>query len=91
MVKCHEEARQKEEEEKKEDDEMRREKDVMSAVSTANLVDSSTSGVLAGEVDEMRDVERSSSGVLAEEPWAVRRRKTSLRKEIRWIGSWMTR
>ena len=40
----------------------------MNAVLTANLVDSTTSKGLAGEVKEMGDVERSSSGVFAWEP-----------------------
>ena len=35
----------------------------------SNLVDSSTSGFLAGEVKEMGNVERGSSSVLAEEPF----------------------
>ena len=44
---------------------MRRvEKEVKHAVLTANLVDHTTSGVLAGEV-EIGEVEWSSSGVLA--------------------------
>ena len=41
----------------------------MNAALTADLVESTTSGVLAGEVEEVGDVERGSSGVLAEEPF----------------------
>ena len=56
--------------ESNEEDEGRRVgKDVMNAALTADLVESTTSGVLAGEVEEVGDVERGSSGVLAEEPF----------------------
>ena len=49
---------------------MRRvEKVVTKAVLMADLLDSTSSGVLAGEVEETCDVERSSSGVWAEEPF----------------------
>ena len=46
------------------------EKEVFNAVLTANLVDSTTSGVLAvEEVEEMSDVERGSSGASHGAPW----------------------
>ena len=41
------------------DKEIRVEKEIMSAVLTANLVDSATSGVWCGELEETGDVERS--------------------------------
>ena len=53
--------------EKDEEDEVRRmEQEVTNAVLTANLVDSTTSGVVAGEVEEMVNVERGCGGVAAE-------------------------
>ena len=53
--------------EKDEEDEVRRmEQEVTNAVLTANLVDSTTSGVVAGEVEEMGNVERGCGGVAAE-------------------------
>ena len=50
---------------REEEDKMRRvEKEVMNAVWTANLVDSTISGVLAGEVDEEKgDVDRGPNSV----------------------------
>ena len=53
----------------REEDEVRRLEEVMTAILTANLVDSTTSGVLAGEVEEMGEVERSWCGVLVGEPF----------------------
>ena len=44
------------------------ETEVTDAAVTASPVDSTTSGVLAGKVQEMGDVERSPSGVLAGRP-----------------------
>ena len=54
-----------------EEDEVRRvEKEMMNAVLTANLVDSSKSGVFfRGVVEEMGDAERGSSGAVAGEPF----------------------
>ena len=45
------------------------EKDVTNAVLIANLLDSTASGVLAGKIKVMGDVDRSSSSVLAGEPF----------------------
>ena len=57
-------------EEKDDENEVPRvEKEVMDAVLTANPVNSTTSGVLFGEVEEMCGVERSSNGVLAGKPF----------------------
>ena len=58
---------------------------VEGAKSLANLVDSTTSGVLAGEVKEISDVERGSVGIVAEEPsknvWDCSQVETSWRRE----------
>ena len=52
------------------EDEVRRmEKEVTRAVLTADLVDTTTIGVLALEAEATCDVERSSSSVLAGEPF----------------------
>ena len=73
--------------------EVRREKEVMNAVRTANLVESILSDVLTGDVEKTNDVERSSSCVLTGEfflqvvqswDWS---QAVSESEEIRWIGS----
>ena len=56
----------------REENEVRRvEEEVMHAVLTANPVGTTASGVLAGEIKEMGDLERGSGGVLAEEPFST--------------------
>ena len=59
-------------EDNEEEDEVRRmEKEVTDAVLTENLDDSITSGVAAGEVEEMGTVEKGSGRVVSEEAFSM--------------------